>query len=77
MRVHPRQGFVVNTLAVVLIAVFICRAQSAQSDSAAVAIGSAKPLLLGKNEGELRARREVLRASLQSDAQRVQRCHSS
>ncbi len=40
-----------------LIAVGICRGPSAQSGSASVPIDGAKPLLLEKNEGELRVRR--------------------
>lgn len=56
MRIHPRRGSVVSTLALMLIAVFICRAQSVQSSSTAAPIFGAKPLLLEKNEGELRVR---------------------
>lgn len=69
MRAHLGQGSVVSTLALMLIAVFICRAQSVQSSSTAGPIGGAKPLLLEKNEGELRVRRAVSVASTQSGAQ--------
>jgi hypothetical protein len=69
MRVHPRQGSVVSTLAAVLIAACICGAQSAQPGLASIPIGSAKPLLLERNEGELRVRRAVSGAPSQSGAQ--------
>jgi quercetin dioxygenase-like cupin family protein len=52
-----------------LIAVFICCAQSVQSRSTAAPIGGAKPLLLEKNEGELRVRRAVSVAATPSGSQ--------
>jgi hypothetical protein len=69
VRTHPRRDSVVSTFALMLIAVFICRAQSVQSSSTAAPIGGAKPLLLEKNEGELRVRRAVSVASTQSGSQ--------
>jgi hypothetical protein len=68
MRFHLRRGSVVNTLAAILIAVCLCRAQSAKSAPVLAPIGSAKPLLLEKNEGELRVRRVVSGAPAQSGA---------
>jgi oxalate decarboxylase/phosphoglucose isomerase-like protein (cupin superfamily) len=43
MRIHLRRGSVMNTLAVILIAVCFCRAQSAKSAPGLVPIGSPKP----------------------------------
>lgn len=68
MRVRVRRGSVMNTLAVILIAVCLCRAQSAKSAPVLAPIGSAKPLLLEENEGELRVRRAVSGAPSQSSA---------
>ena len=68
MRFHLRRGSVVNTLAAILIAVCLCRAQSAKSAPVLAPIGSAKPLLLEKNEGELRVRRVVSGSPSQSGA---------
>jgi hypothetical protein len=66
MKVHPRQATVVSTLGAVLLAACICGAQSAQLGPASVPIGNAKPLLLEKNEGELRVRRAVSDARSQN-----------
>jgi quercetin dioxygenase-like cupin family protein len=65
MRV-ARPGPGVSTLGAVLIAACICGAQSAERGPASVPIGNAKPLLLEKNEGELRVRRAVSDAPAQS-----------
>jgi hypothetical protein len=66
MKMHSCWNFVLNTLGVILIVVCICRAQSAQSSSVSLPAGGAKPLLLEKNEGELRVRRAVSDAPSQS-----------
>jgi quercetin dioxygenase-like cupin family protein len=68
MGIHPRQNFLLGSLAVTLIAVCVCQAQLQQSDSASVLTSGAKPLLLEKNEGELRVRRAVSDAPSQSGA---------
>lgn len=57
MRMDPRWGSVVNTLGAMLIAVGICQTQSTQLSSASTPETNARPLLLEKNEGELRVRR--------------------
>jgi mannose-6-phosphate isomerase-like protein (cupin superfamily) len=57
MRIHPGWGSAVNTLAAMLIAVGICQTQSTQLSSASTPEANAKPLVLEKNEGELRVRR--------------------
>jgi quercetin dioxygenase-like cupin family protein len=66
MKMHSCWNFVLNTLGVILIVVCICRAQSAQSSSVSLPAGGAKPLLLERNEGELRVRRAVTDAPSQS-----------
>lgn len=59
MQLHTRRSSGIVTLAAMLIAVGICRAQSDHSGSASAPTGAAKPLLLEKNEGELRVRRNA------------------
>lgn len=69
MKIHLHQNSVVNTLSVMLIAACICQSQTAQSGSVSARTASAKPLLLEKNEGELRVRRAVSGAPSPSAAQ--------
>lgn len=68
MKVHARQGTAVTTLGAMLISAWIFGAQSAQPGPQAFPVGNAKPLLLEKNEGELRVRRPVSDAPSQSGA---------
>jgi quercetin dioxygenase-like cupin family protein len=66
MKVHVRQRTVVITVEAILIVACICGAQSAQLGPPSAPFGNAKPLLLEKNEGELRVRRAVSDAPSQS-----------
>ena len=59
---------VVITLGAMLIAACICGAQSGKPGPASAASVNAKPLLLEKNEGELRVWRAVSDAPSQSGA---------
>lgn len=58
MQLYTRRNSGILTLAAMLIAVGICRAQSDRSSSAPTPTG-ARPLLLEKNEGETRIRRNA------------------
>jgi hypothetical protein len=53
MRIQSLQSSLVNMLLMMLIAVCICSAQSPQSGSASVSIGTSKPLLFGKERGRI------------------------